>query len=69
VQKWEYLFIEYQWHKERARPRIINDQEVQDWKNTPTRSQHINLLGEEGWELVGLAGPNGHLLIFKRPKQ
>lgn len=67
MQKWEYLHLE----ASEDRVYIVADERRMDWEG---RSLHevLNMLGEQGWELVALAFEQhillpGHLL-FKRPK-
>jgi hypothetical protein len=71
MQKWEYLFIAGAHHKGAWRPRLVDGEELRDWKRGPTIMEFSNKPSKEGWELVNLA-TTGYLhdtyrLTFKRP--
>jgi hypothetical protein len=83
MQKWEYLFVTCRRARGGWRPRRVNGQKLQHWRqgpNTyeawgrgPTMHEFCNQLGQEGWELVNMTTPvPGDLLlhyrlVFKRP--
>ena len=64
MQKWEYLFIEV--------PNNLGKVKVQGQK-VPV-NEYINLLGDQGWEMVGIeqsfpgSGLSNYILFFKKPK-
>ena len=64
MQKWEYLFVEV--------PHNLGKIKIQGEK-VPV-SEYINLLGDQGWELVGIeqsfpgSGLSNYILFFKKPK-
>jgi hypothetical protein len=68
--KWEYLEVRFYFERDAWRPRLINDQELRDWKRGPSRIEFLNQLGDQGWELV-LAVADQHAgmpYTFKRAK-
>lgn len=74
MQKWEYVFVECQGHGGQWRPKLVNGQELADWKKGPAIHEYSNQLGQQGWELVNLAtgqtagGATYHYrLTYKRP--
>lgn len=75
MQKWEYQFVDCEWHNNDWRPKKVNGQELRDWKRGPSISDFSNQMGTEGWELVNLmTGHNQfgvtqqYRLVFKRQK-
>jgi len=77
MQKWEYLFVNCEYHNDDWRPRYVNGQEVTEGKPWAemTLYEFSDLVGEKGWELVDFmvdgnrSGGGDHFrLIFKRPK-
>ncbi len=73
MQRWEYQFMEY---TETGtvisifRPQRVNGKELQDWRREPAMCEHVNKLGNEGWELVHMRRTEtGFELVFKRPKE
>ena len=52
------------------RPRYVNGQEQQGWKQAPLIHETLNQLGEEGWELVGVGSRHNEQMptYFKRGK-
>lgn len=67
--KWEYMeviFRDYGGY----RPRYVNGQEQQGWKQAPLIHETLNQLGEEGWELVGVGSRHNEQMptYFKRGK-
>ncbi len=71
MQKWEYLTIRLggveRWSTVDAVARIVNDQEVKNWKNISIHA-YISQLGQDGWEMTGTLSDHGGYLFFKRPK-
>lgn len=70
--KWEYLFVEASPYPfgDKLINLYANGEEMKDWKN---RSLHefVNLLGDEGWELITLRNDpkyDNNYLVFKRLK-
>ncbi len=70
MEKWEYLTatIGYQMQVD-AKMKAINNSDLPDWKNIHL-PQALALLGEDGWELVGVNNPGtggaDPILFFKR---
>jgi len=67
--KWEYMeviFRDYGGY----RPRYVNGQEQEGWKQAPVIHEYLNQLGEEGWELVGVGSRHNEQMpaYFKRGK-
>lgn len=72
MQKWEYLVLQaypHQWAYSQngqplGDPKKMNDPAHGGY---PLYYQHVNALGEQGWELVAM--DNNYVSVFKRPKQ
>ena len=64
MQKWEYMLIRIS----QNRISWINFEEVPVNKRK-NAIEYINQLGDEGWEVTGMAGDILISLILKRPKQ
>ena len=69
MQRWEYLFIQCQIHKDKYHARWANGIELREWHSLPIH-EFSNQAGEKGWELVNYAYRESYppTLIFKRPK-
>ncbi len=67
MQTWEYLFVRVDMARNSRRPRAVNGEQLQNWKQGPTIIEFANELGEQGWELIG-ASVAGFEFVFKRPK-
>lgn len=52
--RWEYMEIVFRDYGG-YRPHRVDGVEQKGWKDAPPIHQHLNQLGEEGWELVGLS--------------
>ena len=77
MQKWEYLEVRVfgpEWGDSRGNWGRLEAQELKrgyaaHWHWSATL---LNELGEEGWELTGIAddeSPNAYTAFFKRPKE
>lgn len=68
--RWEYMEIIYRDYGG-YRARFVNGQEQRDWKGMPVIYEHLNELGEAGWELVGVGGRHNDEMpaYFKRRKK
>ena len=68
---WEYLFVVADYAGE-WRPRYVNAQELDNWKEQPNIAVYANQLGQQGWELINVVlATEGHItldyrLFFKR---
>jgi hypothetical protein len=66
MQKWEYLRLEFS----TAANYAVNGKK-QKWGKDETRAAFLNHLGQEGWELVGIATAGAYggtqYYAFKRP--
>jgi len=51
MQKWEYLYVIFDFHWENPLPRWINGQEIKNWKKASFYDTLTNY-GENGWELI-----------------
>lgn len=61
--RWEYLTMSYNYSYGSTTYEINGEKEGR-LKNTPL-NEALTLLGQQGWELVGIS--EGKLYIFKRP--
>jgi hypothetical protein len=52
MQKWEYLFLHYQWGNGSWEPKSISDPELEDWLVSSDIVDAANSLGDQGWEMV-----------------
>ena len=71
MEAWEHLFVTAVWQEGMLRPWQVNGQELAGWERM-TITDYIDQLGEQGWELSGVATSEPGLdpttrLIFKRP--
>lgn len=53
MQKWEYLVMTASWNSGWKIDRV-NGQEPPNWKRGPFMHDHLNSLGEQGWEMVSM---------------
>jgi hypothetical protein len=65
--QWEYMTLSYTYSYSTTTYEINGEREVR-LKNTPLHAA-LTLMGEQGWELVSIAGGEGKLYVFKRPAQ
>jgi hypothetical protein len=66
MQKWEYLFVTREWDGDVCRLSWVNGQQDRNWKRNAPLHEFANQMGDEGWELAGIATLAG--LVFKRSK-
>ncbi len=69
LRKWEYQTVTF--HEYGAwKPRLIDQIEIEGWKNMPGMPDYLAQLGDEGWELAGVSKieRNQIMAFFKRPK-
>ncbi len=52
MQKWEYLFLHIENGGGTGKVRVVNGEELPNWKKGVGYVKYIQQLGEEGWELV-----------------
>jgi len=52
MQKWEYLTVHTAMDNNEYKARLLNGREIPDWKKGPPLSDYLNILGEQGWELI-----------------
>ena len=70
VQQWEYrevVFREFRgW-----RPRFVDGEELEDWREQPEIRNYLAALGADGWEMVGIMENrrNTRSIYFKRPQR
>jgi hypothetical protein len=71
-QKWEYLFVRFDYFAGNLRPQNVDSKEVQDkYENKPLH-EYANYLGEQGWEMVGFNFTPAYgygFAVFKRMKE
>ena len=50
------------------RPRFVDGVELDDWKDQPEIADYLNLVGQEGWEMVGIVNSRRNMrdAYFKR---
>jgi hypothetical protein len=65
-QKWEYLFAfaAVAGNDGEFRVRFANDQELDNWREGPTRYEYANQQGENGWELLAC-----HPIVFTQSSE
>ncbi|NES94827.1 MAG: DUF4177 domain-containing protein [Desertifilum sp. SIO1I2] len=72
--KWEYFLLRIDYSAGDLRPQglsLPDFSDRQDRKTNADISDYLNVLGEQGWELVTMNYTPGYgygFLIFKRPK-
>jgi len=57
LQQWEYMEVVFRDYGG-FRPRYINGEEQEGWKQAPVIHEYLNQLGEQGWELAGVGSRN-----------
>lgn len=65
-QRWEYMTMSYKRHYGRTDYRINGTKETR--LKDKVLADVMNLLGEQGWELVAMTNPEENEFTFKRPK-
>ena len=55
MQNWEYLFVVCNLEKREWKAKVVNENEVKNWKRTIPMFEYASQLGEKGWELVNCA--------------
>ncbi len=65
VTQWEYLTLTYNYSYGSTTYELNGEKETR-LKNTALHAA-LSLLGQQGWELVSVAGAEGKLYVFKRP--
>jgi hypothetical protein len=63
--RWEYMTLSYNYSYGSTTYEVNGAKEVR-LKNKPLH-ETLTLLGQQGWELVGIAGAEAKLYILKRP--
>jgi hypothetical protein len=66
MQRWEYMTMSYNRHYGRTDYRINGRKEPK--LKDKLLADVMNILGGQGWELVGVSNPEEHEFTFKRPK-
>ena len=66
LQRWEYMTMSYKRLYGRTDYRINGTKEPQ--LRDKVLAEVMNLLGSQGWELVGISNPEENEFAFKRPK-
>jgi len=51
--QWEYMEVTFREFRG-WRPRYVNGEELDEWKEEPEIVDYLNSLGEEGWEMIGI---------------
>lgn len=72
MKKWEYLFVRFDYFAGELRPQSANGKDFRDKPAPMALHDYANVLGEEGWEMVGLNYTPAYgygFLTFKRPKE
>lgn len=64
--RWEYMTMSYKRHYGRTDYRINGTKEPK--LKDKLLADVMNLLGAQGWELVGISNPEENEFTFKRPK-
>ena len=72
MEEWEHLFVTARAHQGSLRPWQVDGQELPGWEEISI-ADYIGQVGEEGWELSGVAisdidAETIRRLIFKRRK-
>lgn len=63
--QWEYMTLSYTYSYGTTTYELNGEKEVR-LKNIPLHAA-LTLMGQQGWELVSIAGAEGKLYVFKRP--
>jgi len=63
VQKWEYTTLHWSTHAARW---VLNEQLSDQWQRN-SDVELMQILGREGWELVGISSESNPCYYFKRP--
>ena len=66
MQRWEYMTLASKRHYGRTDYRVNGTKEAR--LKDKVLADVMNLLGEQGWEFVGITNPEEHEFTFKRPK-
>ena len=66
IQRWEYMTMSYKRHYGRTDYRINGTKEPK--LKDKVLADVMNLMGNQGWELVGVSNPDENEFTFKRPK-
>lgn len=67
MQRWEYMTLSHNRHYGRTDYRVNGSKEAR--LTNKVLADVLNLLGEQGWEFVGMTDPEEKEMTFKRPKQ
>jgi hypothetical protein len=72
MDEWEHLFVTAITHEGKLRPWKVNGQVLGGWEQIGI-TEYIEQVGEQGWELSGVATSDSASdtttrLIFKRPR-
>jgi hypothetical protein len=65
--EWEYLEVTFREYRG-WRPRFVNGEELDEWKEQPEIVDYLNELGQGGWEMIGIVNGrrNTRDVYFKR---
>lgn len=66
----EWTYMEVIFREFRGwRPRFVDGEELDGWKEEPVIVDYLKVLGRDGWEMVGIMenGRNTRAAYFKRP--
>ncbi len=63
--RWEYMTLSYN-YSYGTTTYEINGEKENRLKNKPLQ-ESLTIFGQQGWELVGIAGAEGKLYVMKRP--
>lgn len=65
--QWEYMTLTYNYAYGSTTYELNGEKEIR-LKNVALHAA-LTLLGQQGWELVSVAGADGKMYVFKRPGQ
>lgn len=65
MMRWEYMTVSYNYSYGSITYEVNGEKETR-LKNKPLQ-EALSIFGQQGWELVGIAGAEGKLYIMKRP--